>query len=75
MSPRLAVRRVQHAASADSLRLRGDSTPSQDEAEWDTESISPEEAGFVVFDGGSYSRGPERLGAGLLNITGRHQLV
>ena len=30
---------------------------------WDVEEIEYEEEGLVVFDGGSYSRGPYQLGA------------
>ncbi len=48
--------------AAPDLQLRGNATPSQDDTDWDTEGIQAEEPGFVVFDGGSYSRGPSRLG-------------
>lgn len=44
------------------LQLRGDGSSSADD-EWDLDIIEEEEGGLVVFDGGSYSRGPLRLGA------------
>ena len=59
-------RRVQHAVAAADLQLRGDATPSTDEADWDRELIHEGEAGLAFFDGGSYSRGPIQLGAGIV---------
>lgn len=39
---------------------------------WDVEEIEFEEEGLVVFDGGSYSRGPYQLGEPKLRHEPRH---
>ena len=62
-------RRLQLAEAEGDLHLRGESSSSYDEADWDVELLTEDDTGFVVFDGGSYSRGPLTLGALL------HQIV
>ena len=57
-------RRVQRAPSAAELRV-DESLPSGNEADaahWDIEEFMLEEEGMVIFDGGSFSRGPFSLG-------------
>ncbi len=67
-------RRVQRAASAEELRV-DESLASADEAaavHWDTEEFELEEEGMVIFDGGSFSRGPFSLGARCAADAGLH---
>lgn len=49
------------AENKEDLHLRSDGS-SADDDEWDLDIIQEAEGGLVVFDGGSYSRGPLRLG-------------
>ena len=67
-------RRLQLAEAEGHLHLRGESSSSYDEADWDVELLTEDDTGFVVFDGGSYSRGPLTLGA-LLHEIVFHQSV
>lgn len=61
-------RRLQLAEAEGDLQLRGESSSSYNEADWDIELLTEDDTGFVVFDGGSYSRGPINLGALLRHI-------
>lgn len=55
-----ACRRIQRAESVGGLQIGEGAGP---EVSWELEEIEPEEEGLVIFDGGSYSRGPFQLGA------------
>ncbi len=61
-------RRLQLAEADGDLHLRGESSSSYNEADWEIELLTEDDTGFVVFDGGSYSRGPINLGALLHHI-------
>jgi len=59
-------RRVQRVARVEELRVDESLGASADGAtavHWDEEEFELEEEGMVIFDGGSFSRGPFSLGA------------